>query len=133
MQTDFLIIGAGIAGASAGFALAAHGRVVLLEREDQPGYHSTGRSAALYTELYGNAPLRALTRLSRPLLESPQDGFADHATPPPRCALSAATAAQRAQPDSIRAFAQEAAVPAREMGQTAEPELGRVLHPASLP
>src|SRR3546814_2028065 len=110
MQTDFLIIGAGIAGASAGFALAAHGRVVLLEREDQPGYHSTGRSAALYTELYGNAPIRALTRLSRPFLESPPDGFADHPILTPRGTLFVATAAQRAQLDSIRGFAREAAV-----------------------
>ena len=45
---DFLIIGGGIAGASAAFELAAFGSVVLVERESQPGYHSTGRSAALY-------------------------------------------------------------------------------------
>ena len=51
---DFLIIGGGIAGASAAFELAATGRVVLIERESQPGYHSTGRSAALYSETYGN-------------------------------------------------------------------------------
>ncbi len=43
---DFIVIGAGIAGASAGYELAAGGRVVLLDRESQPGYHSTGRSAA---------------------------------------------------------------------------------------
>src|SRR3546814_19731148 len=97
MQTDFLSIGAGSAGASAGFALAAHGRVVLLEREDQPGYHSTGRSAALYTELYGNAPIRALTRLSRPFLESPPDGFADPAILTPRGALFAAPAAPESE------------------------------------
>src|SRR3546814_9508711 len=84
-------------GCCSELALAAHGRVVLLEREDQPGYHSTGRSAALYTGLYGNAPIRALTRLSRPFLESPPDGFADHAILTPRGALFAATAAQRAQ------------------------------------
>jgi D-arginine dehydrogenase len=49
-QADFLLIGAGIAGASAGYWLAPHGRVTLLERESQPGYHSTGRSAALFME-----------------------------------------------------------------------------------
>src|SRR5690349_1772102 len=43
---DFLIVGAGIAGASIGHFLAPHGRTVVLEREGQPGYHSTGRSAA---------------------------------------------------------------------------------------
>src|SRR3546814_6892940 len=104
MQTDFLVIGGGIAGASVGFALAAHGRVVLLEREDQPGYHSTGRSAALYTELYGNALIRALTRLSRPFLEALPAGFADHPILLPRGALSVAGAVQRPALDAIRSF-----------------------------
>ena len=49
-NTDFLIVGAGIAGASVAYHLAAHGKVLLLEMEEQPGYHSTGRSAALYAE-----------------------------------------------------------------------------------
>ena len=47
---DFLIVGAGIAAASIGYALSSRGKVVLLERESQPGYHSTGRSAALFIE-----------------------------------------------------------------------------------
>ena len=46
---DFVIIGAGIAGASMGWELAGQRRVLLLERESQPGYHTTGRSAALYS------------------------------------------------------------------------------------
>ena len=45
---DFLVVGGGIAAASVGYWLAPHGRVILLERESQPGYHSTGRSAALF-------------------------------------------------------------------------------------
>ncbi|MDP1962193.1 MAG: FAD-dependent oxidoreductase, partial [Reyranella sp.] len=54
MQTaDVLIIGAGMAGASAAYFLAPHARVVVLERESQPGYHATGRSAAMYAESYG--------------------------------------------------------------------------------
>ena len=48
MSCDFLVIGSGIAAASIGYFLAPHGRVTLLERESQPGYHSTGRSAALF-------------------------------------------------------------------------------------
>jgi D-arginine dehydrogenase len=48
-EADVLIIGAGMAGASAAYFLAQHKRVLLLERESQPGYHSTGRSAALYS------------------------------------------------------------------------------------
>ncbi len=73
---DVIIVGAGIAGASAGFFLSESRRVVLLEREDQPGYHSTGRSAALFTETYGNTSIRALTTGARPFFESPPDGFA---------------------------------------------------------
>ena len=47
---DYLVIGGGIAGASVAHWLAPHARVILLERESQPGYHSTGRSAALFME-----------------------------------------------------------------------------------
>jgi D-arginine dehydrogenase len=77
-QADFLIVGAGIAGVSAGASLAPRGRTIILERESQPGYHTTGRSAALYTEHYGNATVRALTRASGRFLKSPPPGFADH-------------------------------------------------------
>lgn len=45
-QADFIIIGGGIAGASTGFWLSQHARVIVLERESHPAYHSTGRSAA---------------------------------------------------------------------------------------
>ena len=84
---DFLIIGAGIAGASAAYELAPHGKVVLLEAEAAPGYHSTGRSAAQFLETYGNAVVRGLTRASRPFYEAPPPGFAEHALLSPRPAL----------------------------------------------
>lgn len=74
---DFVVIGAGIAGASVGFELAAHGRVVVLEREAIAGYHTTGRSAAVFTEAYEADDVRALTRASRSFLERPPDGFTD--------------------------------------------------------
>jgi len=74
---DFVIIGAGMAGASAAYFLAPHGSVLLVEMESQPGYHTTGRSAALYTEAYGNAPIRALTSAGRAFLREPPDGFTD--------------------------------------------------------
>jgi D-arginine dehydrogenase len=75
---DFLVIGGGIAGASAGYFLAAEAEVVLLERESTPGYHATGRSAALYTENYGNAVIRALTMASRSFFDAPPEGFGEH-------------------------------------------------------
>lgn len=62
---DVVVIGAGIAGASVAASLAGNGAsVAVLEAEPHAGYHSTGRSAALYSTLYGNAPVRALTRAS---------------------------------------------------------------------
>ncbi|TDR47586.1 D-arginine dehydrogenase [Tahibacter aquaticus] len=73
---DVLVIGAGIAGSSVAALLAAHGRVAVLERESQPGYHATGRSAALFSEIYGNAAIRALTRASREFLFAPPAEFA---------------------------------------------------------
>ncbi len=73
------MIGGGIAGAAVAYELAAVGRTCLLERESQPGYHATGRSAALYAASYGPAPVRALTRASRTFFEHPPAGFAAHA------------------------------------------------------
>jgi D-arginine dehydrogenase len=90
-QADFVIVGGGIAGASVGYFLAPHARVVLLERESQPGYHSTGRSAALFLESYGTPQVRALTRASRAFLDAPPPGFAEHPVLGPRgCLLVAA-------------------------------------------
>src|SRR5438105_15402078 len=76
-----------IAGASAAAHLAALGRVILLEREGQPGYHSTGRSAALFSETYGNLAIRLLTRSGRAYYESRADGLAEHPILTPRGAL----------------------------------------------
>ncbi|WP_338526138.1 FAD-binding oxidoreductase [Pseudomonas batumici] len=83
-QADFIIIGGGIAGASTGFWLAGHGRVIVLERESHPAYHSTGRSAALYTAAYGTAQVRALTLASRAFFDAPPPGFAEHPLLTPR-------------------------------------------------
>lgn len=87
-RSDFVIIGGGIAGAGAGYALAKAGKpVVLLERENQPGYHTTGRSAALFSETYGNRPIRALTVASRDFLINPPPGFAEAPVLTPRGVL----------------------------------------------
>lgn len=58
---DFAVIGAGIAGASLAAELSAHARVLVLEAEDAPGYHSTGRSAAFWDECYGGPGVVPLT------------------------------------------------------------------------
>ena len=87
---DYLVIGGGIAGASVAHWLAPHARVILLEREAQPGYHSTGRSAALFMESYGTPQVRALTMASRAFLEHPPEGFAEHPLLTPRGAMMVA-------------------------------------------
>jgi D-arginine dehydrogenase len=97
VETDFLVIGAGIAGASAAHWLAPHARVILLERESQPGYHSTGRSAALFMESYGTAQVRALTMASRAFLEHPPEGFCEHPLLTPRGAMMVAGADHMAE------------------------------------
>lgn len=83
-QADYLIIGGGIAGASAGYWLSHHARVIVLERESMPGYHSTGRSAALYIAAYGTPQVRALTLGSRAFFDQPPAGFAEHPLLTPR-------------------------------------------------
>jgi D-arginine dehydrogenase len=75
---DFIVVGGGIAGASAGYELAAHGRVLVLERESQPGYHTTGRSAALFVQTHGPSVIRALSRGAKSFFLDPPAGFAEH-------------------------------------------------------
>src|SRR5215472_5814359 len=84
ITTDVAVIGGGMAGASAAFEISARRRVVLLERESFCGYHSTGRSAASFTENYGNAVIRRLARASRPFYERPSPGFVETALVAPR-------------------------------------------------
>ncbi|HYD14356.1 MAG TPA: FAD-binding oxidoreductase [Allosphingosinicella sp.] len=65
---DIAIVGAGMAGAGLAAALAGEARVLLLEAEDRPGYHSTGRSAAFWSETYGGPMIQPLTSASRAAL-----------------------------------------------------------------
>lgn len=64
-----VIIGGGISGLSAAASLARHVDVTVLERETAWGYHASGRSAAMFIPDYGNATVRALNAMSRPLIE----------------------------------------------------------------
>jgi D-arginine dehydrogenase len=77
MTFDIAIVGAGMAGASLAAALAPHLQVLLLETEDQAGYHATGRSAAFWTETYGGPLVQPLTSLSGPFLATPPAAFSE--------------------------------------------------------
>jgi len=64
MKPSIAIIGGGVAGLSCAAAAAGVFDVTVLEAEVQPGYHSSGRSAAVYIEPYTNDLVHALTLAS---------------------------------------------------------------------
>ncbi|WP_206419850.1 NAD(P)/FAD-dependent oxidoreductase [Minwuia thermotolerans] len=107
IECEIAVIGAGIAGMSAACFLAeARGdgaRIAVLEQETQPGYHTTGRSAAMYTEVYGNATIRAMVKASRRFMETPEARYAEHSLLSPRGALMIARTDQTARIDDFLA------------------------------
>lgn len=115
MDCDFVVIGAGMAGLSAAAELAAHGSVIVLEQEDQPAYHSTGRSAALFTLAYGNGVIRKLAACSRPFLDAPPQGFSDQPLLNKRHLLMVASSDQREAFDEALAESRDAGAEIREL------------------
>ena len=102
---DIVVVGAGIAGVSAASELARTGlSVAILEMEHQPGYHATGRSAAILAQSYGNTMIRRLTRASESFFNAPPEGFADHPLLSPRPILRVA---RRDQAERLRALFDE--------------------------
>lgn len=81
---DVVVIGAGIAGVSAAWALAEHAGVALVEQASSPGQHATGRSASVLSETSGHRVVCALAAASRAFFESPPDNFAAHPLLSPR-------------------------------------------------
>ncbi|HEY2179851.1 MAG TPA: FAD-binding oxidoreductase [Caulobacteraceae bacterium] len=94
---DFLIVGGGIAGASIGAELAAHASVTIVEQESAAGYHTSGRSAAMYILSYGDPAVRRLTAASRDFFHAPPPGFADYPLLTPRGCLTIARAEQKGE------------------------------------
>ncbi|MEH3124069.1 MAG: FAD-dependent oxidoreductase [Sphingomonas phyllosphaerae] len=70
MSFDIAIVGAGMAGASLAAAIGDRARVLLLEGEERPGYHATGRSAAFWSETYGGPDIQPLTTASGAALQA---------------------------------------------------------------
>ncbi len=100
-EVDVVVVGGGIAGVSVAANLAETLKVVVLERESHPGLHSTGRSAALFSEIYGGKAVRALSRGSREFFYSPPEGFTSGPIVRQRSTLHIATADQRNQLDAF--------------------------------
>jgi D-arginine dehydrogenase len=103
LEVDIAIIGGGIAGASVAAFLAPGLRVAILEAEDVPGYHTTGRSAAFFSETYGGPQVQPLSTASRAFLERPRDDRASATLLHPRGALHVARAGAEAGLDALAA------------------------------
>ena len=106
-RVDIVIVGAGIAGASLGAAIAGRASVLMVEMEAQPGYHTTGRAVAFWSESYGGPRIAPLTRASHAALARPEADFSGQAFLTPRGGLHIGRAA-----DAERRAAMLAAYPA---------------------
>lgn len=101
---DYIIIGGGIAGASAGYELCKKGRVIILEKESLVGYHTTGRSSAIFQKSYNKADpvLNVLVSASEDFLRHPPEGFADNDLLSPRSLIYIATRDNQAALDELQ-------------------------------
>jgi len=104
LTRDVIVIGGGIAGVAAAAEIAAEARVTLLEAEPVLGYHSTGRSAAIFLLNYGNATLRALNAASEPVLGAPE-GISETSLLSPRGEL---LVAEEDETDALEAYLADA-------------------------
>ncbi len=102
--TDVLIVGAGIAGAGLAAMLAPQRRVTIIEAEDAPGFHATGRSAAFWHETYGGAGVQPLSTASFEHLAHPDAAFSERPFLSPRVALTIGRREERA---AVEAYARE--------------------------
>jgi len=99
-RVEVIVIGGGIAGCSLAGALSAQRQVLVLEREAQPAYHASGRSAAIYIEPYSSDPIFALTLGTLPFLLNPPEGFAEAPLLTPRGYLLLAPKGSEAEVDA---------------------------------
>ncbi len=101
LECDIVVVGGGIAGAGVAAELSRDLRVVVLEQEERAGHHATSRSAALHSEIYGNAVIRALTQASRTFFLEGEDGLSFASA---RGCLHVATATQLEALDAFGAL-----------------------------
>ena len=131
-SADFIVIGAGIGGASVAYWLSRQARVIVLEREAQPGYHSTGRSAALFMESYGPDQVRAMTRASIDFFKQPPGGFCDNALLSPRGAFVFGAPGQEAELAAHEASARATSSVVERLDAQAALEFLPVLRPGQV-
>ena len=76
---DAVIIGAGIAGASVAYFLTRKGMkdILILEKEEQPGYHATGRAAGVLVEFDPIPSMVDLKIKGGEFLRNPPQGFSE--------------------------------------------------------
>lgn len=123
-STDVLIVGAGIAGASLAAALSPHRRVLLIEAEEMPGYHATGRSAAFWHETYGGPKIQPLSTASYGLLHSPPAEFSERGFLSPRAAFNLG---HRDEAATVDAFTAEYAAKGIDIRRMSGAELAGVV------
>lgn len=120
---DVVVIGGGIAGASAAWALAERASVVLVEQAPTAGYHATGRSASVLSETSGHSLVCALAAASRAFFEAPPSDFADHPLLSPRGLLWVGQESDVDALDHLAARAQAVAPTVRRLTPTETLEL----------
>ena len=108
IEADVIVVGAGVSGAALSYFASAQARVLLLEAEDAPGRHSTGRSAALYTPNIGPAAIRALDAASGEFFLAPPPGFAEAPLLTQRGAVSVMRPGEEAQLEAALALSSPA-------------------------
>lgn len=123
-STDVLIVGAGIAGASLAAALAPHRRVLMIEAEDRPGYHATGRSAAFWHESYGGPMVQPLSAAAFPILRAPPPELSDRGFLSPRAALNLG---RRDEAGIVDAFTAEFAAKGVDVQRMTADDIARVV------
>ena len=122
---DALVIGAGIGGATAAAHLAPTRRTALLEAEESAGYHTTGRSAAIWILNYGTPDAQVLTAASGGFFRNPPEGFSAVPLMAPRPVV------HLAPPDQVAAL--EALMARGEGVEPITPEAVRAMAPALRP
>jgi len=130
---DIAIIGGGIAGASVGYRLVQEGfSVLLLESEDGPGQHTTGRSAAVYTQTYGNAVIRGLTVAGESFFSDPPLGFCDYPLLEPRGVLFVGTDEQSSDLEDALAEGQQFVPSVRKVSSENVRDIVPILRPSAV-